>query len=84
MSAKPRLAPLSLPEERTNRQVWRLEVRSARGAEEALFASRYDALEQARTLINDYGQTISITIVDPQGVAETLQGFSFITRRGAC
>ncbi len=84
MSAKAQLAPLSLSEDRMARRIWRLQVRSARGAEEALFASRSDALEQARSLIGDYGHTISLTLVDPQGGTETLQGFAFVTRRGAC
>lgn len=83
MSAKPQLAPLSLPEDQIHRWVWRLQVRSVRGAEEALFASRSDAMEQAHALIGEYGQAISIMLVDPQGLTETLQGFPFRTRRGA-
>ena len=84
MSARPQLAPTSLSENQTRRHAWRLQVRSARGAEEALFASRHDAVEEARTLIGDYGHTISITLVDPQGMTETLQGFAFTTRSGSC
>ena len=83
MSARPQLAPISLSEDQTRRKTWRLQVHSARGAEEALFASRHDAVEEARVLIGDYGHAISITLFDPQGTTETLQGFAFTTRSGS-
>jgi hypothetical protein len=92
MSAKPQRPPLSrhadlspgsgnhIPDGIT----WRLQVRFAGGIQETSFRSRHEAIEQARALIGDYGHTVSITLVSPQGITEALQGFPFVRRRGTC
>ena len=52
---------------------WHLQVRWLDHVEFTPFRSRAEAIEQAQTLLRDYGPWISLTLGSPWGVTEALQ-----------
>jgi cobalamin-dependent methionine synthase I len=52
---------------------WTLEANYPDGLERASFKGREQALEHAMALVNDYGEAVKLTLIDPNGKANVIE-----------